>query len=128
MTTRLRTLLCAVTGAGISAALGLIVALHAPTTVDAPADVQPLVMQRIDAIPAAQPAVDAGLLAVAFGPGSDYTAAQAAEVALTADRTCEALRADVPTDAVTATLVRTTGMLPDQAHAFAELAAAGCQL
>lgn len=99
---------------------GLLLALTYTPAVAAPADVTPIVMQRIDAIPAAQPAgdVDPQLLEVAFGYGADYTDAQVAEVQLTADRVREAQTAGVPADEVLATLVTSTGMLPEQAHAF----------
>ena len=106
----------------LGALLGLgLAALYDPAKAAAPAPVTPVVFERIDAIPAAQPAagdVDPALLAVAFGPGTDYSPADAAEVALTADRVREARAAHVPVDVQVATLVTTTGMLPDQARAF----------
>jgi hypothetical protein len=110
-------LLLAVLGAAFGAGLAV---LYSPPALAAPAPAQPTVLHRIDAIPAADAAaVDVDpLLAVAFGPGADVTDDQAAEVRLTGDRVCEGLADGTPVADMTATLMQTTGMLPEQARTF----------
>jgi hypothetical protein len=110
-------LLLAVLGAAFGAGLAV---LYSPPALAAPAPTQPTVLHRIDAIPAAEAAaVDVDpLLAVAFGPGADVTDSQAAEVRLTGDRVCEGLADGTPVAVMTATLMQTTGMLPEQARTF----------
>lgn len=123
---RPRLSLLLILAAALGAAAGLLLAAHQPASA-APADVTPIVMQRIDAVPAHQPAdVDPALMAAAFGPGAGYDAAAAAEVRLTADRVCEGITAHVTADDMLATLMRTTGMLPAQSRAFLTAATAGC--
>jgi hypothetical protein len=112
--------------AALGAAAGLLLAGTTPAGA-APADVTPIVLQRIDAVPAHQPAdVDPALMVAAFGPGAGYDDAAAAEVRLTADRVCEGIAAGVTADEMIAALMRTTGMLPDQSRAFLTAATAGC--
>jgi hypothetical protein len=117
-------LLLAVLGAAFGAGLAV---LYSPPALAAPAPAQPVALHRIDAIPAAaEAAADVDpLLAVAFGPGADVTDDQAAEVRLTADRVCEGLADGTPVAEMTATLMQTTGMLPQQARAFVNTADCG---
>lgn len=111
-------LLLAVLGAAFGAGLAV---LYSPPALAAPAPAQPTVMHRIDAIPAAEAAavdVDPLLLASAFGTAGEYTDAEVAEVRLTGDRVCEGLADGTPVADMTATLMQTTGMLPEQARTF----------
>jgi hypothetical protein len=105
----------------LAALLGFgLAALYDPARAAAPAAVTPLVFDRIDAIPGADPAADvpAELLAVAFGPGADYSTAQADEVARVAGTVRADLAAGTAPEALLPDLCTRTGMLPEQARAF----------
>jgi hypothetical protein len=121
---RPRTATLVVILAGLPAALvAALAVLTAPPAVAVPAPAAPIVVDRVDIHPAPPADVAPELLAIAFGPAADYSTGQRDEVARVAAQVAADAAAGATVEQLLPGLCTRSGMLPEQARAFATVAA-----